>query len=119
MNVKEELRREYHDRYAFHIHINNKYSLLLLKPENYGYCYELHDLEKGVPIERFKSILDACAKIQHLIIQDDVNKIKKRIFLDVESDLREDQLKYKIELFQWLNKEDIIIKKIKIRDLKW
>lgn len=47
----------------FHIWIDNRFSLIMLEPQYYGYMYELYDL-KTKELERFSTIIEAVEAVK-------------------------------------------------------
>lgn len=64
--IKEEFKSEYNFYYRFHIYINNRYSLIMLPPDEYGYLYELYDLKNKEIIDRYDSLIEVCKVIEKL-----------------------------------------------------
>lgn len=64
--TKEEFISRFVYEGRFHLHIDERYSLIMLEPEFFGYLYELYDLESHKIIGRYSSIIQVSDKIKRL-----------------------------------------------------
>jgi hypothetical protein len=63
--MNEKFMSDYDTNFRFHLHIG-KYSIMMLKPEYYGYLYEVYDLELEKIVGRYESIIKAIDTIKRL-----------------------------------------------------